>query len=218
MSIAFVAPPSTSTVCSSTNLALKALEGSISKGCQNLPKSSKQSFTLLNPNQQSVSVILTDGSGSRNCDYKWDSSTVTYYKKALASTDTSISFSDVPCESSPCCALISCGDTRPCIGLSLTQNFTSPGTLAAGVIAAIVIGVLAVVALAAFLRWRKVRKDQQMAMAMAGAGAPAVVQIQMNPVVPYGSAPPMAPYGGAPPPGQPMPPGHQPQQPSYVWT
>ena len=90
--------------------------------------------------------------------------------------------------------------------------------------AGIVIVVLAaVVALVAFARWRKARKDQQVALMKSGAGAPAAMQIQMNPVqpyggapptVPYGGAPPIAPYGGAPPQGQPMPPGPPTQ---YVW-
>ena len=154
--------------------------------------------------------MLTDGSGPQNCGFTWGSGkTFKSYKSVQRSTDTSFSFSGVTCDNSPCCASISCQADGLCLGLSFTQSFSPPSTLAAGVVAAIVIAVLAAVVLAAYLRWRKVRKDQQMAMARAGAGTPAVMQIQMNPVVPY---------GGAPPQGQPMPPGPQPQQPSYVWT
>ena len=219
VSLAFAAPLSTTT-CGGTNVALKALEvynPYTSSGCLNLPKGSTHSFALSNPNGQSVSVILTDGSGAKNCGYRWDGGGYNYYKEVLASTATSISLPDVPCESSPCCALIYCDSGRPCIGLSITQSFTPAGVskLAAGAIAGIVVAVLAAGAGAALMRWRKVRRDQQMAMA-----APAVVQIQVNPVQPYGGAPPAAPYGGAPPTGPAMmPPGPPPPplQPSYVW-
>ena len=215
VSLAFVAPPSTSTACGSTNKALAAFGTlqPLTKGCVGLSNTSTQSFTLSNPNEQRVSVILTDGDGSLNCGYTWgDGRPYSYYQRVLKSNATSITFSDVPCRSSPCCALISCeaDDFGWCIGFSLTQTFFSPspvspspsssGSLAAGVVAAIVIFVLlAVVAGAVFLGLRKMRKDQQTAL-VSGAGAPPV-QIQMNPVQPCGGMPP---HFGQPAPLQPQ--------------
>ena len=67
-------------------------------------------------------------------------------------------------------------------------------------VAAIVIFVLlAVVAGAVFLGMRRMRKDQQMAL-VSGVGTPPV-QIQMNPVQPYGGMPP---HFGQPAPLQPQ--------------
>ncbi len=225
VSLAYAPPPSTT--CGGINVGLEAIADFTTLSCLNLPKGSVQSFTLTNPNEQEVSIILTDGPGAKNCDFQWGNDDpdyiykdYSYNKRVLASTAASISFNDVTCANSPCCASIKCGSTAfniiPCIGLSYSQSFTSPGNptleTPSGVVAAIVIALLAAVAGAAFLRWRKVRKDQQMAMALSGAGAPVVVQTHINPVVPYGGAPPPVPHG------QLMPPGPPPQQPSYLWT
>ena len=227
VSLAYVAPPSTT--CGGNNVGIEATFDFTTLSCLNLPKGSVQSFTLTNPNEQEVSIILTDGPGAKNCDFQWGNDDpdyiykdYSYTKRVLDTTAASISFNDVTCANSPCCASIKCGSLPgplnfiPCIGLSYSQSFTSPGTptlvTPSGVVAAIVIAVLAAAAGVAFLRWRKVRKDQQIAHAMSGAGAPVVVQTQINPVVPYGGAPLSVPHG------QPMPPGPPPQQPSYVWT
>lgn len=205
VSIAFVPPPP-STGCGRRSGNFKALapqEFETVQSCADLRKGSTQSFALYNPTGQRVSLLLTDGAGAQNCGFAWGAgSTFNSYRSVQLSTATSFSFTDVPCETAPCCASVSCQSSGgPCIGLSFIQKFSDPPpfqpnpppALLPGEIAALLISVLAVAVGVAFFFWHKGRKDQQLA-AQAGAGAADAPQAQANPLQAFGSAqPPTAP-------------------------
>jgi hypothetical protein len=193
------------TTCGATNEVIPAINPGyyITSSCAKLDKGATQSLTLLNPNQALLSFFMGDGAGRSRCDFEWAPDTTFYsYKSVQLSRATSFTFSGVTCDRSPCCTSLLCASTNAegCIGLSYTQSFDVPGVsgLAAGVIVAIVLGVLVAIGGAAGWEWRRRRQQKQMQMALAmqqqqmQQQQQAALQVQStNPLQPvvFGAAP-----------------------------
>jgi hypothetical protein len=115
------------------------------------------------PNRHTLTAWVTDGTGALGCGLPATNPTGTFsynfYQRVLSSSATSISFSGVQCASTRCCSIIFCTSANSfgCYGLSVSQaiNQGGPGSLAAGIIVAIVIGVLVVLCAAGFFARRR---------------------------------------------------------------
>ena len=143
---AYVLPPVPGQACGASSQGLQAVDAgtTLMRGCSGTSSGVTQSFTLLNPNGNTLSLILTDGADSQGCAFNFATGgQYRYFQRALSTTSTSISFSGVPCTASQCCAVLFCtgaNDNAGCYGLSYSQSFPGPATassLAGGVIAAI---------------------------------------------------------------------------------
>lgn len=145
--VAYVQPSPSGQACGASSQGLQAVEvgTTLMRGCTGTSNGATQSFSLLNPNGNTLSLILTDGADSRGCAFtQWATGgQYRYFQRALSTTSTSISFSGVPCTASLCCAVLYCeaaNGAAGCYGLSYSQSFPGAATassLAGGVIAAI---------------------------------------------------------------------------------
>ena len=192
----YVPQPTSNAPCTVADAGLAALPpGDVqSWSCSftNLPSAYKQSITISNPNTFALTASVTDGT---DCAAGTSGKSFRSYSQT-DSTKSTISFSNVPCATSPCCTIIECKSSNgdPCMGLRVTTSYGSTTTaagLAAGVIAAIIIGVI-VVAVSAGCAAKRYRSQQLTIMggnvvSSGGSGGSTTVVVT-NPTMAYGAS------------------------------
>ena len=219
LTTAYRRPPS-STSCTLSNVGLPGttpgswFSGGISCILSNIPSNYQQSVTIANPNLYALAVYVTDG-----IDCSTTASSFRFYAGTSRTTSSSISYSNQPCQRSPCCTRIQCvneaRNVPACIGVTIASTSFSTGsataTTALGVILGIVIPVIVIGILVGVCvhRRRKYYSDGSAGTTTVVVtnpapygGAPAVMESYpqaANPVPPQQGAYPQQPqFGGAP--------------------
>ena len=149
-SAAFVTPVAPGGACGASSQGLPAMARSNTqmRGCSGVSSGVRQSFSIANPNRNTLSIVLTDGNSSdpQGCglDLSAPPSSYRYSQRLLNSQAQSVSWSGVACAQSSCCAVVYCNAANGdggCYGLSFSQSFSaaaeSASPLAAGILVAI---------------------------------------------------------------------------------